>query len=226
MKKIAALLAASVAGLLALAGPASATGGGIPSPDNNKKVTLCHATASETNPYVKITVSVNAFYNAGHIDHVQGGREDIYEGFTWTDKKGVEHVVPSQGDTSLLAFEDCQKPKEDTPVTKPAPVFNDQCETKDDTFSVAPGEGYSVGPVVKDGLVWSITVTLLDGFKWADGSKAPLVFEHTFTDIACDLPETGMGATYATGTGVAALAGVALLGGLMLAQTRRSRRNV
>jgi hypothetical protein len=38
-----------------------------PNPDH--KVTLCHATHSEPNPYVQITVDVAAVLNGGHGDH-------------------------------------------------------------------------------------------------------------------------------------------------------------
>lgn len=33
------------------------------------KIAFCHRTASNTNPYVPIETNLNAFYNAGHIDH-------------------------------------------------------------------------------------------------------------------------------------------------------------
>src|SRR5450759_2518475 len=62
---------------------------------NNETVTLCHATGSNTNPYVEITVSVNAAGIAGgHADHIgpiwdstlsdsQWG--DIIPAFTFSD---------------------------------------------------------------------------------------------------------------------------------------------
>jgi LPXTG-motif cell wall-anchored protein len=218
------MLAATV--LMLGASSASATGGGtIPSPDNNKKVTLCHATGSGTNPYVTITVSVNAFYNAGHIGGGQPGAHDgdIYPGFTWTDNKGVEHVVAPQGDQSLLAFENCQRPAEDEKVAKPDAVYNDECGTKDDVFSVAPGKGYTVGPVVVNGATQSITVTLLDGFTWTDDSTSPLVITRpAFTNEPCDLPETGK-AEYAYGLGGLVLLALAF-GGFMF--YRAGRNNV
>src|SRR5690606_30524310 len=68
-----------------------------------KKVTLCHATGSETNPYTAITVSVNAFLNAGHVDH----EGDIWAEFTYT-KHGEKITVPAQGDVTLLP--DCVVP--------------------------------------------------------------------------------------------------------------------
>ena len=64
-------------------------GNEIPCDDfETKKVTLCHATGSESNPYEKIEVSVSAFFSAGHIDH--GG--DIYKAFTYV-KQGQTYNV-------------------------------------------------------------------------------------------------------------------------------------
>ena len=78
-------------------------GNEIPCDDTEtKKVTLCHATGSASNPYEKITVSVNAFLNAGHISH--GG--DVYEAFSYV-KQGQTHSVPARGDASLLQLVEC-----------------------------------------------------------------------------------------------------------------------
>lgn len=51
-----------------------------------KKVTFCHATASESNPYVRITTSVNAFFNAGHDTHQNF--EDIVPPFSYEKPQG------------------------------------------------------------------------------------------------------------------------------------------
>jgi hypothetical protein len=48
-------------------------GGGGNEPPNPEKITICHATGSETNPFVLITISVNGLN--GHADHQDG--EDI-----------------------------------------------------------------------------------------------------------------------------------------------------
>lgn len=214
MKKFTILLAVLAASLISLAAPAQATGD-HPSADN-KKVTLCHATGSASNPFTKIEISVNAFYNAGHIDH----EGDIWEAFSYVTNGGDTVNVPARGDTALLAFDDCDQPDEDTPVTKPDAVFNDACGTEDDVFSVAPGEGYTVGAIQTDGVIQSITVTLNEGFVWTGGDTAPLRFERpAFTNVDCDIPNTGA-AEYATGMGAGALAGVAALGALMLLRRR------
>jgi hypothetical protein len=52
----------------------SSGGGGNGNGNENGKVTLCHATGSETNPYVVITISENAL--PAHLAHQDG--EDIY----------------------------------------------------------------------------------------------------------------------------------------------------
>lgn len=72
------LLTVVAAGALSTA-PVALAGG--PNDENNDhgnrdngKTTICHATGSETNPYVQITVSDNAL--AAHSRH-QGGRDII-----------------------------------------------------------------------------------------------------------------------------------------------------
>ena len=219
MKRLIVGMFAAVLSLGIAAAPATATGGGHNDPPaENKKVTLCHATSSETNPYNKIEVSVAAFYNAGHIDH----EDDIWEAFSYTTKGGDVVNVPAQGDTSLLAFEDCEKPKVDEEVPVPDYTFNDPCGTEDDTMAVADGEGYSVGDVVKNGPTWSITVTADDGFVFENGEKT-VKFTHTFTDVDCDLPETGGKETFLAG-GIGALA-LFVAAGVMLVRTRNGRQS-
>jgi hypothetical protein len=50
---------------------ASAIGAGVAGAAPSDRVTICHGTASDTNPYVEITVSANSFKN-GHFDTVDG----------------------------------------------------------------------------------------------------------------------------------------------------------
>jgi hypothetical protein len=71
-----ALLALIATGVLSITPVALAGGNG--NGDNNGgnndgKITICHATGSETNPYVEITISVNAL--PAHERHQDG--EDI-----------------------------------------------------------------------------------------------------------------------------------------------------
>lgn len=201
-------------------GAANATGGGGDQPDaDNKKVEFCHATGSETNPFVMIETSVKAFYQAGHIDHA----DDIWEAFSYTTVDGTVVNVPAQGDTSLLAFEDCVRPAVDITVAKPDVTYADPCGTEDDVFSVAGGVGYTVGATTIDGVAQSITVTLSEGFVWTDETTVPITFTRpVFTNIDCDLPETGAEAVTAVGMGVLAIGGiVVIVAGFMTAAARK-----
>ena len=226
MKKIFALIAALFLCMFALAGPAAASGNDD-QPAENKKIPLCHYDGSNENggsgkysqPGGAEGISINAFLNAGHGDHVN----DIYDDFSYTTKGG--EVVPVEGrnkDKLGLLATGCVEPKVDEKIAKPSVVYADKCGTDEDVFSVAPGKGYEVGNVVTSGGTQSITVTLLDGFAWLDGSKEPVTFtEAVFTNVDCDLPETGGEATYNTVLGGAALAGVILLAGAMLLTRKR-----
>src|SRR4051812_44598452 len=64
----AALVAIGVAVVLAMTGYVNAGAGASPSSPEHT-VTLCHATASRTNPYVVITVDVASVLNEGHDRH-------------------------------------------------------------------------------------------------------------------------------------------------------------
>ena len=187
-----------------------------------------HATGSQSNPYVKLAnVPLVQFLGQnGHANH----EGDIWAAFSYVKRTGNDEGdyetinVPAQGDTSLLAFGDCKKPRTDTPVTRPEAVYNDECGTKNDTFSVAPGEGYTVSNIVMEGNNQVITATLLDGFKWSTGGDAfnPIRFVRpAFTNVPCGLPDTGGKATYATSTGLGAL-GAALIAGLLMIRRRRT----
>lgn len=227
MNKILALITALFLGMVALAGPAAATGGHGDKPTiSGKSVTLCHYDGSNNNggsgKYSKITVDINGFLS-GHNDH----DKDIWAAFSYVKRTGSDTWetvnVVAQGDTSRLAFDKCKTPDDDEKVAKPTAVYTDECGTKNDVFSVVSGRGYTVNPVRGHGDVLTITVTLLPDFVWADGTSTPITFQKPlFTDEDCDLPETGGAATYNTALGGAALAGVILLGGVMLYTRKRA----
>lgn len=229
MKKIAVLCAAVVFALMGLAAPASATGGHDHPEVSGKPVTVCHATGSQSNPYVKLdNVPLVQFLGQnGHYNH----EGDIWAPFSYIERTGSDEGdyktvnVPGQGDQSLLAFDKCQQPKEDTPVTRPEAVYNDECGIKDDTFSVAPGEGYTVSGIVNEGNNLVITATLLPGFKWSTGGDAvnPIRFvRNGFTNVPCGLPDTGDSETGTTAGYIAGL-GALLIGGATLLFGRRRR---
>jgi hypothetical protein len=101
-----ALVMSSGIALMATATPANAAAA--------EKVTFCHSTGSNSNPWVEETTSMNAFY-VGHVlaDHTS----DIYPAVSFV-KKGVTVNVDAQGDQAVLANH-CQ------PVETPPEVCPD-----------------------------------------------------------------------------------------------------
>ena len=91
---------------------------------DSKKVEFCHATGSESNPFVLLDTSVNAFYQAGHDTH-QNGR-DIVPPFSYK-KKGQTISFPGLNwDTTGQAIF-----KNGCEVPKPDPKCVDAIDTKD-----------------------------------------------------------------------------------------------
>jgi RTX calcium-binding nonapeptide repeat (4 copies) len=71
-----------------------------------KKVTICHATGSQSNPYVEITVPGFQFvYGVGHGGHTY----DIWPSFQYKLKDGTIVTVPAHGDQSILK-DGCEVP--------------------------------------------------------------------------------------------------------------------
>jgi LPXTG-motif cell wall-anchored protein len=216
MKRIfAALVALFIAAYaaLAFASPASATGG---NQVDGKPVTVCHATGSESNPYVKLTnvQLVQFFGNNGHANH----DDDIWAAFEYytRDGRGDEWTLvshPAQGDQSLLAFDDCQEPKVDEQATIPDAQVVDKCGTKNDSVSVARNGNGWTAVVTGSWPTFTVTVTADDGFVlnpkegWALSENAKTATRSfTLTDEDCDLPETGDATTnVVAGIGVLAL---------------------
>jgi hypothetical protein len=94
-KKLAAITAiVVVAGWLA-AGVAVANNGSGGAA--HQKVTLCHATASDTNPYVSITVNINSVEDAENVGGHGNHEGDIIPPYTYND-----FTFEGQGDQSLL----------------------------------------------------------------------------------------------------------------------------
>jgi hypothetical protein len=73
------LAAVAIGGGLLFAAPASAK------PDQDHKVTICHFTASETNPYVVITIDQHAlkhhFSNHNGVTSPHQGQDGIFLGY-------------------------------------------------------------------------------------------------------------------------------------------------
>ncbi len=96
---------------------------------DSKKVTICHATGSEKNPYVVITVAEQAWLH-GHKDG-HNGKADIYP-------------VPAKGCVSAHHDDDDdhdgEKPDEDVTV----PPGEDDVVPPGEDAAVPPGEGAAV----------------------------------------------------------------------------------
>lgn len=226
LKKFIAGMIALLFALAAFAGPASATGGGGKAEVKGKDITICHSGSGKN--YTKITIDINGWLgsgngNSGHKSH----DDDIWEAFTYYERTGPDTYktvnVPAQGDTSLLAFEDCKAPKQPEKVTVAVNIL-DKCATKDDSVT-ATISNPAVGNVQVDRktpTTWEVVAVLnnktdfvfdLDN-TWnvnPDGSRATKVV--TLTDEDCDLPETGGAAEYSVNIGIAAVVGVLLLVG-------------
>ncbi|MDQ2662095.1 MAG: LPXTG cell wall anchor domain-containing protein [Actinomycetota bacterium] len=148
-----------------------------------KKVTYCHATSSATNPYERLTTSVNAFLQSGHIDH----DGDIFPAFTYV-KNGTTHNIAAQGDQSLLEFDDCAEPDEEIPVGA-APSFSDACGPDNEQLTVpadTPKVDWSTTEV--DG-THTVTATAKAGYVFAPGSTT--TWEFTVDDAPCVIDVDG-----------------------------------
>lgn len=229
MKKFIAMLVALAIAFVAsfaLASPAAADhSNGHSGPTvGGKDVTLCHATSSTKNPYVKVTVSVVQFFEKngenGHADHAG----DIWASFTYYEKvngEWVEKTQAAQGNTDLLQYDKCKST--DKKIAAPAVAVNDPCVTKNDSVTPAKSDKYTA-VVTKDGLAYTVVATAtgdneFDPAKsegWTlteDNTVATKVF--TLTNVDCDLPETGSKTTNVVG-GIVILALLGALGFYLL----------
>ncbi|UOQ57321.1 hypothetical protein MUN78_00300 [Leucobacter allii] len=124
--------------------PAAARGG---SDNPHNKVTLCHATASEKNPFVQITVNANGSAS-GHLGH-QGGR-DIIPPFSYNDH-GTTVNVPGQNwdaEGQAIFANGCN------PVTPPEP--------RSLVLTVAPMDCLAADAPVPTSV--AVTVSGIEGF--------------------------------------------------------------
>ncbi len=138
-------------------------------------VTLCHATDSNTNPYVKITVDDDAVIKDGHNghngpvwnptlkpQHISWG--DIIPAFDYYDSNGVlKHYAGKNlpAGASILA-NNCVVPP--TSVTVPAPVVVDESCTAGGSITIA----------AVTGITWKI-----DNVSKAPGTYPATVGQHT-----------------------------------------------
>lgn len=124
------------ASALMLAGVATNPAWATPPSDHSQpqKVTYCHATGSDTNPFVQITSADESIFEA-HGEH-QDNR-DIIPAFTFTNSKGQTVSYPGQNlDASGQAIlaNNCE-----IPAAKPIPVPTEtQTPTPTETPTTAP----------------------------------------------------------------------------------------
>jgi hypothetical protein len=172
-----ALVMSSGVALMVTATPANAA----------QKVTFCHSTGSESNPWIKLTTDTSSFYH-GHV--LAQHTADIYPNVTF--KQGKTTVtVPAQGDQAVLG-NNC-KPVGSEPgdlVASATVSFNDptcaspssgsiSMSVDNGSFNVTPDtDDYTVGDVV------SVDAVADQGAAFAAGDQTH--WEHTF--VASDAP--------------------------------------
>jgi len=196
---------------------------GTPKPDpdpadSNKKIEVCHYNGGDK-VYSKIEVNINSFVGNGHISH----NRDIWKAFSYVTKGGQTVHVPSQGDTDLLAFDDCAKPPVDQEIVVPAVTHVDKCEKANDTVTpVRDDAKYTtvVGDRVGDSI--TVTFTAKDGFVFPGGKKVVKVTVDFPNNDDCDLPETGGDAKYNVNMGIGAVAMLLLGAGAFLLIRRKA----
>lgn len=108
-------VAALVVALLFVGGTAFAAPKEDKPPKEDKKVTICHATSSETNPWTRTVVSENA--TAGHFEN-NGTTKAGHEG----DKLFEGDVVCPTVVVTPPNEEEPEEPGKETPVETPAPT--------------------------------------------------------------------------------------------------------
>lgn len=149
------------------------------------KVTLCHAQTPDgqgtpgTFKYEKITIAA-----PGALGHFLEHDNDIVPQFTVKNGPKAGTYGP-KGDTSLLEYEDCQKPEEPKEEVTPLdPTFRDPtCEDKTAEVILPKVEGveYSVEGTVAPGETVTVTATAQDGYVIPEGAVTE--WEHTFKQV-------------------------------------------
>ncbi|WP_212746918.1 hypothetical protein [Sinomonas gamaensis] len=226
------LMAAGVATSPALASP--------PSGDTSHKVTICHATGSETNPFVVITVDKASIAEA-HGEHQD--QRDIIPAFTYVNGKGQTISFPGLNWTAsgkAIWDNGCKVPKpsptpKPTKTPTPTPTKTEtktptptptKTETKtptptatqSTTAPVVPGVGGSTSPAASGAVVAAGGVGAAVGA--GAGAGAGQAGEVTIQ------AQTGVGAPAADSTVSTSLfaSGLLLLLSLVGAKAARPRR--
>jgi hypothetical protein len=205
------LVISSGAALMVTATPANAKAGPAP------KVTFCHATSSETNPYVLITTSANAFYQ-GHV--VKNHEDDVYPAVTFTHGQQTISVL-AHGDQSILE-NGCQQPGSEPEepaldATAAVDVTNPSCDN-DNTPDYEISGSHVTWQVVEEDLTpgghvkvdftatpnhafsdesdhTSITKYFGDAQEGCTEVSAPITPSVTFTEPTCASPSAAFAGT-------------------------------
>lgn len=152
--------------------------------DPVKKVTFCHATASETNPYNLIETSVNAFFQAGHDTHQNF--EDIVPPFTY-EKQGETIDFPGlnwDAEGQAIFNAGCSTPDDDPLVATAVVTFTAATCEDPELLVLGAISNATWGEVTDpDGpLDYSVTATADDGAEFA-GGLGELLFEGELDPI-------------------------------------------
>jgi LPXTG-motif cell wall-anchored protein len=164
-----ALVVAAVA-LLGVAAVATASSDGADACHSNEKVTICHATSSETNPYTQITVDQSSIINLDPNGHGTHERDIIppFNGFTGQNWDAAGQAVWNN---------DCELPEPQLEeVTPLAPTATEPtCDAPGDvTVPTVAGVDYTK-TVEADGSV-VVTAAAENGYVLTAGSTTRWTF--------------------------------------------------
>lgn len=188
-----ALVMSSGIALMVVATPANAA----------DKVTFCHSTESEQNPWVQLTTSVNAFY-VGHV--LKQHTDDVYPAVSF-QKKGATINVPAQGDQEFLA-NNCDAPSEPGDVeiavdiefvdpsclnanTASYSVEGDAAEVDvQESAAPAPGVEITVTASPKEGYYFDGADTYSETYKFPAAAVCTVVDTPQTPTVVVDPPTT------------------------------------
>ena len=162
-------------------------------------VNICHATSSDSNPYVFITVDDDSAKFQGHLahhntpnkrwktagtfngqPHAAGAPKPDLIG-DYTDDGGTPHTF---GD-GVINAESCAAEVAEIETTASATFVDPTCDNENTASYSTEGEHatFAIEGTVAPGEAVTVTATVEDGYVFADDAQT-LTFEHTFTKAA------------------------------------------